>query len=233
MTCSDIISSIGIAIEIVVAILTLLTLKAAIQANKQNREEIIQAQKAIQTSIKIQEQSKNIELLNNRIAVLDKIEQYEKPYLKNDLLPHVAFGIYDKVSENELRILFSDDRGLVNAFKEICECISNAHMIEKQLKSFYHGFCQRDSIGQIVNPVWEQIHQYETLSGQTDSETAEFIDYCNDHVYTDSESMETFNYLALKQAMNDNSKKFEDAKTFLIMKIRVFIDESIKPIDFT
>jgi hypothetical protein len=231
MTCSDIISSIGIAVEIFVAFLTLFTLKAAIQANKQNREEIIQAQKAIQTSIKIQEQSKNIELLNKRIAVIDKIEQYENPHFIIDLIPHVAFGIYDKVSENEIRILFRDDRGIDNDFKTICECISNAHMIEKQLKSFYHGFCQKDNIGQIINPVWEQILQYESLGGQEDSVDAKFIDYCNDHIYTDSESMETLNYFALKEAMNDNSKKFEAAKSSIIMKIRVFIDESIKPIE--
>jgi len=38
-------------------------------------------------------------------------------------------------------------------------------------------------------------------------------------------------YLIIKKGIEENKESFEVAQKNLIMKIRVFIDESIKPID--
>lgn len=237
MTCSDkiniAISIIATTVEIIVAILTLFTLRAAIKANKQNREEIVQAQKAIQVSIKIQEQTKNIELLDKRANILERVENYQYPSIRFDPLPGIANGIYSTISINEIRIMFRDDPGILADFKAMTDSITNARLFGNQLNIYYMGFVQSDGEGGKINAIWDQILRYEAQiqSGSAASTMEEFQEYCAQHTYIDQNSGEEYNYFFIKKGIEEHKESFETAQKNLIMKIRVFIDESIKPID--
>ncbi len=229
---------IEIIINIVVALLTVGALIAAIIANKQNKEEINEVKKATKKSLQMHEQSKNLQLMEMRLQLLYEIENSKSPRYYIDISPKKENGTIGDISINKLKLLYNEDPTIIKAFTNLKEYYNKSNYLINNLIHFYRLGRTPDGEGGFCNPVWERIKKYEDLRGlpnYLETTENEYKEFCDNHTYSelcpvDGQNVE-YNYYNIQQELNNAVKSFDTTKDILLKQMRIFIDESIKPID--
>lgn len=174
--------------------------------------------KQLKVSLRIQEQSKNVDLLDKRIGVLNAIrsEQY--------------------VSSSTISVLFNDEiHGFYqDLFKTRQKCTSLEH--DKK----YYLQCLQDSDGEggYVNTVKGKIADYQRDMAQPDCPESTFAEYeafCKSKALLLSESgleedRRWYNYADMEQDLNDALEHQRDLKDSLLTLIELYIKDSIAPV---
>lgn len=235
-TCEFWLQVISIGVDAGVGLLTLGALRAAIKANKtaNNANEI--ANKAneiantantytraeIGQSIDAMLQTKNVELFDKRLSLLNIISDFE---LK-DYKSYFDIRIFDK--KLELQLLFRNDKDMINHFDNLKAIVSNIYCIKDDIKYWE----------EIVTPaVFNEIYKLERetcgypCDGVSDEKMKEFEEKCEKHSfipYDDVHEIKEYNYIELSQSLSDKNKEFDATKERLINMMKMFIAASIE-----
>lgn len=227
----------SIIVDAIVGVLTFLALKVAHAANKQNRTGIAQAQAEISNSIKIQEQSKNIELLTPRVDLLNKIKEFQLPDYELDYLIKKKEPNCPAVSEEELIILFNNDPIIMKLYKGLLEKIKEQETNISSLIHFSEHYFLLIDGGCPVNEVMSKIMEYENMLSAPDCPENildDMQEYVEKYAFSEenpvTKEAEEYDYISITSIISSIEKEFNDDKKSLIDKMRIFIDESIKPI---
>ena len=227
----------GIIVDGLAAVGAIAAIFIALKANKQNRTEIAQAQAEIANSLKIQEQSKNIELLNPRLELLNKIKEFKLPDYELDYLIRIKKPIVPNVAEEEIIILFNNDPMIMKIYKGLFDKIEKQESNISNLYHFSEHYYCMNQYGCPINEVMEKIMRYERLLSSPecpDNIEQDLINEVDNTAFSEeniiTKEIAEYNYADIISAINTLDKEFESDKESLITKIRIFIDESIKPI---
>ena len=226
----------GVAVDAVVGLLTYLTLRAAIKANKtaNNANEI--ANKAneiantantytraeISQSIDAMLQTKNVELFEKRFILLNTIAKFE---LKPQTL-ELESDIFDK--KTELQLLFRNDKDIKNHF-------INLERIVKQIISINGDVKYWED--ETPDEYWQEIYNLEQQleNNQNDSSlNEEYIKLCEKRSWIcpdETGSPKNYNYYDMSQEISKLNKNFIDTKERLVNMMKTFIATSIEDED--
>ena len=187
-------------------IATALAVIIALWANHQSKKQLISA-------LQIQEQTKNIELLDKRICVIDSIE--------ND----------DPVPPRMVKLLFSPI---------IQEEYSRWHDYRKKETEaeydiqYYFELC-RESESRVVTveTVEDRIREFESklsLPDCPDSVDTEFREFCNNNSILPSETGKIYDYYELNSIKGKNHELACKTKQKMLNEMEKFLEDGIRPL---
>lgn len=222
----------GIIVDGLAAIGAIAAIFIALKANKQNRTEIAQAQAEIANSIKIQEQSKNLDMLEKRLEILKQIEMLKLPDYELDIcLKKIAYNDI-KISSIEMIILFNNDKNIISLYNSLFEHIEAMKAEINNLYNYFdHYYVLDGEGGGYVSLVLDSIKEFiDRIQRNPDDKQlrVEFENYCNDYSFTHNDV--SYNYFEIADKIKDVRNEFEKNKGQLIECLRIFIEESIKPV---
>lgn len=199
--------------DIVNVVSTLVALGAVIVAIVAN----CKASQSLKYSLKMQEQSKNIDLFEKRVAVLNEIKQ------KNE------------TQESLLQLLFNDK--VVEAYHSVQTYVLEKDSLEHDLYVYERTLLTSDNQGGFRSPLAElhQLEQQLEASGYPAQKVAEFDELCKKHeiFYSETQKPEDaklYNYKDLTQKIGKVSHLLDIQKYNLLCYMQDFIKESISPI---
>lgn len=201
---------ISIFIDIIATIATTAAVIVAIKSNKQ-------ANKSLQLSLKMQEQSKNVDLYDRRIGYLSKFQE-----CKN-------------VSEDEIQILFNTT--ILESYKKLMDFQSKAfHCSCNKTRAI--KYAQEFIDSQNLNEDFQsRVREFEKIidSGNCSNEViTQFAEYCEKYEriksYTDDYTI-VYNYYTLSEEETTYNNLFNQEKEKLIELTKTFIKKSIEPIE--
>lgn len=203
ITWSDIISASA-------SIFTFVAVIVAIIGNKNGR-------KQLKASLKIQEQSKNVELLDQRIAIVEAI--------KRD----------DAVSSLKVRLLFSEK--VYRSYQELLEAKKQEVRARSDERKYFS--LARKQLQDVVNDLPDGYdlrgYLYELAENEADDELYKFcdanevIDYTKDNNGVVVETL-TYNYGEILQRQANASEKIRKTRNEFLSLAEQDIKESIAPI---
>ena len=203
---------ISMIVDILGTIATVAAVIVAIVAN-------CKASKSIKYSLRIQEQSKNIDLFEKRVSLIDEIQKEGKT---------------DKMV---LELLFQEKNEIVEAYNELQKLISTKNDLEYDL-DVYEAVCKNsDGEGGFVSPV-DDMKFFESqleMSGYPEDKVKEFEKLCSDNQITYSETgkpedAKVYNYLDLSNKIGQINTSIENQKKNLLKLMQTFIQQTITSI---
>lgn len=191
-------------------IATVAAVIVALYANTKSTKQLIAA-------LKIQEQSKNVELLGKRFELLERMR------LKGGL------------SETALRVLFNDE--ILSHYINWENHMSEKKNAEFDKKKFFEMCREPDGAGGFVNTIRDRIEQYEINMGRPDCPQNVFIEYetfCNDNSFTQRDeegNIINYNYSDIQGRIAKANEEAENELTMILYLMEKFISDSLRPIE--
>lgn len=200
--------------DIINVISTIVALGAVIVAIVAN----CKASQSLKYSLKMQEQSKNIDLFEKRVAVIDEIK-------KNI-----------KTSKLHLDLLFNDT--IANEYKVMLKCWHDNEDAYHDLNVYSNAIKVMDGEGGYTSPMAELTdaeEMLEKLNYPTDK-VKDFEALCNKYQITHSESGEAkdikvYDYKELSDRIALTERQFKDQQNALLELMQNFVKDSISPVD--
>lgn len=198
-------------VEIIGVIATVAAVIVALVANKK-------ATDSLKASLKMHQQSTNIDLFEKRIAVIDEIQNKWK------------------TSERHLILLFNKE--IYNLYKNMLEYLYKKEKAEQDLYILNINLEEVDGEGGYTSPV-AQLEDYERQLEEYDypnDKVKEFEELCDDYQIVHSvsgkpEDTKVYNYREISNRIAENGAKFDEQKQKLLDSMQKFIQNSISPID--
>lgn len=193
---------------------TIATVAAVVVALFANRN----ANKQLKAALKIQEQSKNVDLFDKRVAIMTEIKE------KN------------VTAELQLQLLF--DKTIVDAYAELCVSISAQQVAEHDMKVYENLLRHPDGEGGYTSLI-AQLQDTERLLDEhnyPEDRVKEYDELCDKHkcFYTEtgrSEDAKWYNYKDLSNAIGKAIKTVEANKNVVLNLMQEYIKQSISPVD--
>ena len=200
--------------DIINVISTVVALGAVIVAIVAN----CKASQSLKYSLKMQEQSKNIDLFEKRVAVINEI--------KKDI----------KTSKLHLELLFNDT--IANEYKAMMKCWHDNADAYHDLNVYSDAIEVMDGEGGYTSPMAELTDAEETLEKlkYPVDKVKEFELLCNKYQITHSESgmtedIKVYNYKDLSERIASTERQFKDKQKAIIDMMQRFVKDSISPVD--
>ena len=198
-------------VEVIGVIATVAAVIVALVANKK-------ATDSLKLSLEMQEQSKNVDLFEKRIAIIDEIQNKEKS------------------SERHLILLFNKE--IYNLYKTMLEYSNEKLKAEQDLYILNSNLKEVDGEGGYTSPV-AQLENYERQLEEYDypnDKVKEFGELCDEYQIVHSVSgkakdEKVYNYREISNRIAENGAKFDEQKKKLLDSMQKFIQNSISPID--
>lgn len=198
---------IGFVVEIIGVIATVAAVIVALVANKK-------ANDSIKISIKMQEQSKNVDLFEKRVELIE--------ILKSD----------NKVSEVKLQLLF--DKYIIKEYDKIKKCLNNISDIEHDIFVYQDVVKTSDGEGGYTSPLDEILDLEDKLERHNfpAEGVKEFEELCKKHeiTYCEFDEPKVYNYKEMRDRLADANKELLHEKETLTIKMQKFVKDSISPI---
>ena len=193
---------------------TIATVAAVVVALFANRN----ANKQLKAALKIQEQSKNVDLFDKRVAIMTEIKE------KN------------MTAELQLQLLF--DKTIVDAYAELCVSISAQQVAEHDMKVYENLLRHPDGEGGYTSLI-AQLQDTERLLDEhnyPEDRVKEYDELCEKHkcFYTETGSPEDakwYNYKDLSNGIGRTMKAVEANKNVVLNLMQEYIKQSISPVD--
>lgn len=198
-------------ISIISTIIAFIAVIVAIVAN-------YKASQSLDYSIKIQEQSKNVDLFDKRTSLIREIKKT------------------DKTSRLLLELLFNES--IAKEYDDMLN-IRQAHLDAKHdLNVYRQNLKESDGEGGFLSPMAEiedAENKLEELEYPPD-EVKKFEELCGKHemFYSETgkeEDFKLYNYNELTKKIESTEREFENQKEDLLKQMKHFIAASISPID--
>ena len=192
-------------------IATSLAVVIALVANSQSKKQIASA-------LEIQEQAKNIDLLDKRVSIIEKVE-------KNSQVPL-----------RMIRLLFSEE--IVEEFIKWCSFKTEKTNAEQEI-TYYWALC-RDAkeAGKTEENVREIIQEYEDQIDSPNSPKGledEFRQFCaqnafNAHKIGGASGFKMYNYYELNKKAGECQTLAEEAKKSLLNHMELYVERGLEPL---
>lgn len=174
--------------------------------------------KQLKYALKMQEQSKNIELFEKRVSLNESIIKGES------------------ISSMALRILFTDE--MSTGYQTICDLEGQYKDAQNDVAVFFQATQTTDADGYTRNRVKDKIEEYESAVSRPDcpeSIIERFKQYCDENeAYTSaagySEDRKTYNYYEISCREKELNTSITSARDTLARQMEEYISESIKPV---
>lgn len=202
---------IALIVDILGAIATVAAVVVALFANRN-------ANKQLKAALQIQEQSKNVDLFDRRVELVQQIEHDELIY------------------KPALVALFTSD--IVSIFDAMQNTLTARKTAEHDLKVYYDKTRTADGEGGFVSikeEIEDRLSELTRHNFSVDMEQ-EFVDFCNSKsIYysetTQDEDYKKYNYIEIQDRIDTFQTKYESQKRILLEAMHDFISKSIKPLD--
>ncbi len=197
-------------INVVYTLITLGALIAAIVAN-------CKSSASIKNSLKMQEQSKNIELFDRRIALIDEIK------------------VHNSTNVLHLVLLFNESiKKEYDCFNALLQGLASAH---HDMNEYEEMLSHMDGADLYSTP-FDQMADAESILSEHDypaDKVAEFEALCQSYEITKIEKSEgselkIYNYAELSERISSAQVKLDAQKAKLIKMMQVFVQDSISPV---
>ena len=188
---------------------TIATVAAVIVALVANHK----SSEAIKMSLKIHEQSKNVDLFEKRIGIINEIKSQ------------------DKTSEISLSILFNME--IFTLYQSFKKSVEQKTEYEERLKYYRSVLSHPDGEGGYIS-MFDELENLEvTLNDHNypENEIEEYKRKCKEYEVTDDNSGQIYNYDELTSTLVEIKKEINLKKEVLLIKMQEFISKSISPID--
>lgn len=176
------------------------------------------ASKSLKYSLKMQEQSKNIDLFEKRVSIIEEIKQK------------------DKTSKLELELLFNDC--IVKEYKIMLECFNDYLNVSYDIDVYRKIIMDTDGVGGYISPIEELLEVEQTLEklNYPDDKVKDFENLCDKYqiVYSESgdeKDLKKYNYKELSEKKALSNIRFEKQKKLLLDSMQSFVKNSISPLD--
>lgn len=191
-------------------IATVLAVIVALFANKKATEEL-------KSALKMQEQSKNVSLLDKRIELAEKIQSGKS------------------ISALTLQVLFNDE--IVKHYKAWQNHLSEKTYAEHDLEIFFELSRVSDGAGGCTNDVWHIIRKFEADMSRSDcpQETVdEYMAFCAENVVWqktgENEELTPYNHAEISERIGKATINAKGEQTLTLQLIEKFITDSIEQI---
>lgn len=173
--------------------------------------------KQLKASLKIQEQSKNVELLEQRVKIADGI--------RND----------KSISTTTLSVLFDEE--ICMFYDKLCDAKRRIASAKQDIQVYFEA-CDMTAEFHPENPVRDRIEEFEMYMARPDCPQS-IIDryraYCNENEQWWSETglsddRRIYNHAEICDELEDATFDFQDAKTSILTLIEISIRKSIEPV---
>lgn len=176
------------------------------------------ANKQLEAALHIQEQSKNVDLFDKRVAVMTAVKE------KNE------------TDELSLQLLF--DKTIVDAYSKLRASISIQQAAVHDMKVYENMLRQSDGEGGYTSPI-AQLQDFERLLdeyGYPDDRVKEYAELCKKWQITSMETEQTgnaktYNYAELSDRIGRAIKHVEANKNAVLNLMQEYIKRSISPVD--
>lgn len=190
------------------------TVVAVIVALVANRK----SSKQLKSALEMQEQSKNVELLDRRVEMAEAIQSGKS------------------VSELTLRVLFDDE--IVKHYKAWKDHLTKKVYAEDDLEKFYDKTKTRDGAGGYITKVKDNFEHFMAAMSRPDCPQQVFDDYqkyCDKHIVylLDRENREriSYNHSEIKTRIKDAIEGAKKEQALTLQLVETFISDSIQPVD--
>ncbi len=192
-------------------IATVLAVIVALAANRKSS-------KQLKSALEMQEQSKNVDLLDKRVELAETIQSGKS------------------VSELTLRVLFNDE--IFKHYKVWQDYHTKKVYAEHDLDMFYAEVKERDGAGGYTTETKEQLERFIADMSRPDCPQQIFTDYeeyCNKHVIylsngEDGESI-PYNHSEITNRISDAVTNAKKERELTLQLMEKFISDSIQPVD--
>lgn len=177
------------------------------------------ARKQLKSALKMQEQSKNVSLLDQRMNIVETIRQNELP------------------SETSVRILFNEE--IVDCFVALAAAHKAHTAATHDENTYFQSTLEKNDIGELVNPVKNQIQEYEYFMKRPDCPQKvhdDYKKYCDNHETWWSETglsddRRTYNHAEIRNRMIAADQDIQNNKTKILAMMEDFLSQSIAPVN--
>lgn len=174
--------------------------------------------KQLKYALKMQEQSKNIELFEKRVALTESI---------------IKGG---SISSMALRILFTDE--ISTQYQSICDLEAQYKDAQYDATVFFQASQLTDADGYTCNSVKDKIEEYEGVMSRPDCPESifeQFKQYCDENeIFFSatgySDDRKTYNYSEISCREGGLNTAITSARDTLARQMEEYISESIKPV---
>lgn len=191
----------------------LATFAAVIVALFSNRN----ANKQLKSALRIQEQSKNIDLFDKRMGIICQVEE-NRP-----------------INDRVVQILFSEE--IYDCYKLMIQFIKNEHEAQSKMNTYKTLCMYPDGEGGYFSS-FREFTDFETeLARQNYPEELEneFIGFCKEKevVYqiNSEEKPETYNYWEISQEIDKARTSCKKQKELLLSMMQKYIQDTLKPVN--
>ena len=173
------------------------------------------AKKQLIAALKMQEQSKNVSLLEERLKVAEAIRTGEAVSVISVKVLYNEEIVKDfqelQVLEGEYNEAASDELVFFDALKE-----TDSTDVEKKIKEYTENYLERPDCTEVIRE--------------------QFWNYCNQHTsfwsHTGfSDDRKEYNYYEIYTKMVETHKKIGEKRKSIVSKMEEFLSESIKQVD--
>ena len=178
------------------------------------------ATKQMRLALQMQEQSKNVQLADARIAIIDKLRAKEA------------------ISETTLQILFNQH--ILAEYQQWKAFLSLLQGAESDKKLYFQLCREKDERGNYTNPTQSKIEEFEIYLAKPDCPDTVYTiyqQYCNDKAieYSPtgfSEDRRSYNYNEISNRISEVSHQLNIIENKLYSDMEQFVTDSIKELKF-
>ena len=171
------------------------------------------------SALKIQEQSKNVSLFEQRIKVIDGIREGTIP------------------SKTAIKVLFNEE--IYSVYEQLCDAKLHYKVAESDEGTFFFAISEESGIVHADDNVKEKIQEYEDFMDRPDCPAKikeDYLKYCSDNEvwWSDtglSDDRRTYNHAEIRDRMIKSHQDIETHTEHLIGLMEKFVTNSIAPIE--
>ena len=176
------------------------------------------ANKQLKAALQIQEQSKNVDLFDKRVAILSEIAEN------------------NETSELPLRLLF--DKTIVDAYTKLRTSVTAKEAADHDMKVYESIMRCQDGEGGYTSPIAELLYFEQQLEEHNypEDRLEEYIALCKKHEIIHSETGDAddgkvYNYRDLSNIIGKANIDVENKKTAVLELMQSYIKRSISPVN--
>lgn len=201
----------GVVASVLGVIATVWAVSVALKANRNANEQL-------QSALKIQEQAKNVELLDRRMEMITQVSEKEK------------------ISIRYLKVFFDDT--IMSKYKEMIGYECDKSQAESDIRYYFQELRESDGRGGSKNDIQATIDDYKRrlIYDKENVELwKEYEQFCCDNalVLTKSgreEDRKLYNYYELENLRSEKGKLADTARKELIKLMEKYVEDGIKPL---
>lgn len=228
--CLDIIS---VIVDSLASIGAIVAIGIGIRANGLAKKANEATNDELKQTVKLHNQSINIDLLDKRCELIQEIEKIDCPIFALQKVPKMPEYKEPNISKIHISILFEDDCEILKFYNLLLEDVKKILIDIGEIIEFHD--INGEFVGGIYeNKVWDEILNYENMlsfPNATIEDENDFEQYCENNVATkyinELDLTERYNYYIIRCRYLENISNFETHKKKILFLMEKYIKRSL------